>query len=106
MNIVHLEDGTEALKNDSVSAQRLLLKDEVETVHLEIAPGGSLPVHTTPVEVFFYVLEGRGEIEIGDERQSVEADMLIESPKAIRHGLHNTGNATFRVLVVKTPRPR
>lgn len=105
MNIVRPGDGTEALRNDSVSAEKLLVKDEVETVHLEIAPGCSLPVHTTPVEVFFYVLEGSGEIEIGDERQPVETDTLVESPKGIRHGLHNTGKGPFRVLVVKTPRP-
>lgn len=105
MNIVRPGGGTEASKRDSVSAKKLLMKDEVEAVHLEIAPGSSLPAHETPVEVFFYILEGSGEIEIGDERRSVEADTLVESPKGIRHSLHNTGSGPFRVLVVKTPRP-
>ncbi len=83
----------------------MLVKDEVEAVHLQIEEGGSLPVHTTPVEVFFYVLEGEGEIEIGDERTAVTVDTMVESPKMIPHGLRNTGSGPFRVLVVKTPLP-
>jgi mannose-6-phosphate isomerase-like protein (cupin superfamily) len=29
------------------------------------------------VDVFFYVLEGKGVVEIGDETQEVSRDMLI-----------------------------
>lgn len=105
MNIVKPKNGTDALPNKAVSAKKILVKDEVEAVHLEILPGGSLPLHKTPVEVFLYVLEGTGEIEIGEERQKVDADTLVESPKMIPHGLYNTGTGPFRVLVVKTPRP-
>ncbi len=74
-------------------------------MHIKIAPGGVLPLHTTPVDVFFYVLEGNGEIEIGEEREKVAPDMLVESPKDIPHALHNPGDTVFRVLVVKTPKP-
>ena len=57
--------------------------------------------HTTPVDVFFYILEGKGEVEIGDEIKEVEKDTLIESPKDIPHLLRNTGTNIFRFLVVK-----
>ncbi|MBN2509490.1 MAG: cupin domain-containing protein [Spirochaetales bacterium] len=106
MHIVKPKDGKDVSPGKAVSARKILVKDEVETVHLEIAPGGALPLHTTPVEVFFYVLEGSGEIEIGSERVRVDADTLVESPKMIPHGLYNTGDTPFRVLVVKTPRPQ
>jgi mannose-6-phosphate isomerase-like protein (cupin superfamily) len=105
MNIAKPKNGIDASPNRAVSAKKILVKDEVETVHLEIAPGGTLPLHKTPEEVFFYVLEGTGEIEIGEERQRVDADTLVESPKMIPHALHNTGTGPFRILVVKTPRP-
>ena len=68
---------------------------------MNLKPGQSLKKHTTPVDVFFYILEGKGEIEIGDETKEVEKDTLIESPKDIPHLLRNTGTNLFRFLVVK-----
>jgi len=68
-------------------------------------PGESLKKHTTPVDVFFYVLEGEGIVEIGNEKQIVNKDMLVDSPKNIPHCLYNEGKEIFRVLVVKTPKP-
>jgi mannose-6-phosphate isomerase-like protein (cupin superfamily) len=55
--------------------------------------------------VFFYILEGNGIVEIGDEKQHVTKDMLVDSPKNIPHCLYNDGDEDFRILVVKTPRP-
>ena len=60
--------------------------------------------HVTPVDVFFYILEGKGVVEIGDEQQEVSKDTIIESPAKIPHRLLNPGNETFRFLVVKVPR--
>jgi mannose-6-phosphate isomerase-like protein (cupin superfamily) len=64
-----------------------------------------LKLHRTPVDVFFYVLQGQGVVEIGGEQQTVPADTLIESPARIPHRLLNPSDGVFRVLVVKTPRP-
>jgi mannose-6-phosphate isomerase-like protein (cupin superfamily) len=68
---------------------------------MNLKPGQSLKKHTTPVDVFFYILEGKGAVEIGDEIKEVEKDTLIESPKDIPHLLRNTGTNIFRFLVVK-----
>lgn len=68
-------------------------------------PGEKLIRHITPVDVFFYVLEGEGIIEIGDEKKSVSKDTVIDSPKDIPHCWYNESNTTLRVLVVKVPRP-
>lgn len=105
MKIIKHISGKEAYNKDGVIGRKLISKDAVETVHLELAPGKSLPVHKTPVDVLFYVLEGNGEISIGEEKQLVEPDTLVESPKDIPHGLYNSGDTLFRVLVVKTPKP-
>ena len=59
----------------------------------------------TPVDVFFYVLEGEGVVEIGGERETVSRDTLVESPVRIPHRLLNESDGVFRFLVVKTPRP-
>ena len=55
--------------------------------------------------MFFYVLEGTGIVEIGDEKKEVKKDTYIDSPSKIPHCWYNESNETLRVLVVKTPNP-
>lgn len=80
-------------------------KDSAQAVHIKLEAGESLKPHITPVDVFFYVLEGRPEILVGNEKQSVEADCLVESPKDIVHCIYNNSDEIVRVLVVKAPKP-
>ena len=96
----------ETTKNPhGVEAKKIHENENVQVVHMLLKPGESLKKHTTAVDVFFYVLEGEGIVEIGDEKQTVCKDMLIDSPKNIPHCLYNEGSVNFRVLVVKTPYP-
>ena len=88
-----------------VSARLLYDHPEAQVVMIELQPGQALKVHVTPVDVFFYVLEGEGIVEIGGEQARVSQDMLVESPARIPHRLINDGDTAFRFLVVKTPRP-
>jgi quercetin dioxygenase-like cupin family protein len=75
-------------------------------VHITLQPGESLKRHITPVDVFFYVLEGEGIIEIGDEKQTVRADTIIHSPAKIVHCWYNESPKIVRILVAKTPQPQ
>ncbi len=88
-----------------VDARKLFGSEHVQVVHIHLKPGESLKKHTTAVDVFFYVLQGEGVVEIDDEKQTAGRDMLIESPKNIPHCLYNESESDFRVLVVKTPAP-
>ena len=63
-----------------------------------LQPGEALKRHVTPVDVFFYVLEGEGIVEIDDEQEHVSRDMLIDSPARIPHRLLNDGDEVFRFL--------
>jgi quercetin dioxygenase-like cupin family protein len=74
-------------------------------VMITLKPGESLKRHMTPVDVIFYVLEGTGTVEIGEERATVGKDTLIESPARIPHRWINDSGSVFRVLVIKVPRP-
>ena len=97
---------SEITKNPhGVEAKKIHENENVQVVHMLLKPGESLKKHTTAVDVFFYVLEGEGIVEIGDEKQTVRQDMLIDSPKNIPHCLYNEGSSNFRILVVKTPKP-
>ncbi len=89
----------------NAEVKKLYDTENAQAMHIELEPGQALKKHITPVDVFFYVLEGRGVVEIGGEKQEAGADTLIESPAKIPHCWYNESDAVFRVLVVKVPRP-
>jgi mannose-6-phosphate isomerase-like protein (cupin superfamily) len=80
-------------------------KETAQANILAIKPGESLKPHKTPVDVFFFVLEGNPSIHIGDETQVCEKDTLIESPKDIVHYISNSSDKLAKVLIVKAPKP-
>ena len=105
MKIINALEAPEAPNPHGVSARGLHSNEHVQAVMVTLLPGEALKLHVTPVDVFFYVLEGSGVVEIGGERQTVSRDMLVDSPARIPHRLLNEGNEPFRFLVVKTPKP-
>jgi quercetin dioxygenase-like cupin family protein len=88
-----------------VDARKIYDSPHAIAVVITLQPGESLKKHMTPADVFFYVLEGSGIVEIGTEKAICTKDMLIESPARIPHRWINESNGVFRVLVVKVPRP-
>jgi len=88
-----------------VDARKIYDTPHAIAVVITLQPGEALKKHMTPVDVFFYVLEGTGIVEIGDEKKAIGKDMLVESPARIPHRWTNESNAVFRVLVVKVPKP-
>ena len=89
----------------NVDARNLYNRDEAVVVVITLTPGQSLKRHITPVDVIFYVLEGEGIVEIGEEKQKVSKDTLIESPKDILHCWYNESENPLKVLVIKAPKP-
>ncbi len=105
MKIINAKEAPGGPNPHHVKAAQVYDSEHAMVVHLTLEPGQSLKRHITPVDVFFYVLEGVGVVEIGDEKQTVGADSLIESPARIPHCWYNQGDQTLRILVVKVPRP-
>jgi quercetin dioxygenase-like cupin family protein len=105
INVIDYNKAQEAETPHGVSVRKLFESEHAQVIEINLKPGEGLKKHITPVDVFFYVLEGTGFVEIGDERAAVSRDMLIESPKGIPHRLANESDADFRFLVVKTPKP-
>lgn len=104
MKIVKVYDVPEATNPHKVGMRPLHETPHVQVNIFDLQPGEALKMHTTPVDAFFYILEGCGIVEIGDEQQKVSKDMLIDSPARIPHLLRNIGDGVFRFLVIKTPR--
>lgn len=88
-----------------LDVRKLYDNDSAQAMHITLQPGEALKPHTTPVDVFFYILEGTPEVLVGVEKIQVQADSLVESPKDVVHCLYNNSSAIARILVVKAPKP-
>ncbi len=88
-----------------VDVRKLYDHDNAQVMHITLNPGETLKPHITPVDVFFYILEGWVDVRVGDETVTVSSDRLVESPKDIVHCLSNSSGTVARIMVVKAPKP-
>jgi quercetin dioxygenase-like cupin family protein len=106
MNILHIDDA-EVVKNPhGVKAQKLYTSEHASIMQITLKPGEKLRKHIPPVDVVFYVLEGKGIVEIGDEKKEAAKDTRIHNPKGIKMCWYNESDELLRFLVIKTPFPK
>jgi quercetin dioxygenase-like cupin family protein len=105
MKIISVQETRISDTPHKVDVRKLYDTEHAQAVHITLQPGEALKPHITPVDVFFYILEGTPEVLVGDERVTTEADNLIESPREIPHCLYNNSGSLARILVVKAPKP-
>ncbi len=105
MKITKISEQPLAKNPHGVDVRRVYESNHALSSVITFQPGEKLLRHITPVDVFFYVLEGEGVVEVGDEKKSVSKDTVIDSPKDIPHCWYNESDDILRVLVVKVPRP-
>ena len=89
-----------------VDARPIYSHENAQVIILTLQSGESLRRHITPVDVFFYVLEGKGIVEIGDEKKEVDKDTIVHSPAKIVHCWYNESDKPLRIMVAKTPKPK
>lgn len=106
MKVVQVKDVHSKPNAHGVDARGISDTESAQVVHITLQPGEALKKHITPVDVVFYVLQGQGVVEIGEESAVVASDTLIESPAKIPHRWINESHGTLRILVVKAPRPK
>jgi mannose-6-phosphate isomerase-like protein (cupin superfamily) len=105
MNIIEVDRAEQTKNPHGVDARSLYDTKDALAVHLKLKPGEALRRHITSTDVFFYVLEGLGIVEVGDEKREVGRDTLVESPSGIPHCWYNESDRDLRILVVKAPKP-
>jgi len=83
MKITKITDATIKETTHKVDVRMLYDKDTAQAIHITLKPGENLKPHITPVDVFFFIIEGTPEILVGEEKQRVTANSIVESPKDI-----------------------
>ena len=65
--------------------------------------GGQVPWHNQEQEEVYFVLEGTGEMCLGDERQVVTAGQAVYIPSGVFHQMTNLGDSPLRMLYCYGP---
>ena len=105
MKIIKYQDQEIKSTPHMIDVREMYNKESAQAMLMALKPGESLKPHKTPVDVFFFVVEGKPTIHIGDESEVCDADTLVDSPAGIVHFISNESDSLARVLVVKAPRP-
>ena len=65
--------------------------------------GGQVPWHNQEQEEISFIVEGEGEMCLGEERRTVKAGQAAYIPSGVFHQLTNTGSTPMRMIYVYGP---
>lgn len=86
-----------------ILTKKLISHDNAEVANLVLSPGDEVPEHSVPVDVFFYVVKGKGTLQIGENQEVVEANDIVPCPPDTKMSLKADQGEEFSVMNVKTP---
>jgi len=65
--------------------------------------GGQVPWHNQQQEEVYFVLDGRGEMCLGDERQVLTGGQVVQIPSGVFHQLTNIGDTPLHMIYCYGP---
>lgn len=68
MIITKIKDTPKVDTPQKVNAQKLYDTQHAQVMHITLQAGESLRPHITPVDVFFFILEGTVDVMVGNEK--------------------------------------
>ena len=72
--------------------------------HVTLEPnGGQVPWHNQLQEEIYFIVEGAGEMCLGEERRAVGAGQAVWIPPGVCHQLTNTGEKPMRMIYCYGP---
>jgi mannose-6-phosphate isomerase-like protein (cupin superfamily) len=72
--------------------------------HVTLEPnGGQVPWHNQDQEEIYFIVEGEGEMCLGEERRAIRAGQAAYIPPGVFHQLTNTGSIPMRMIYVYGP---
>ncbi|MDW7650476.1 MAG: cupin domain-containing protein [Bacillota bacterium] len=103
MEVIRMSD-VEAFRNHrGVLAKKLFSHNNASVINLILQPGEEIAEHSVPVDVFFYIVVGKGTIRIGEDEAVVGEKDIIVCPANTVMALRADQNVRFEFLNVKTP---
>jgi len=65
--------------------------------------GGQVPWHNQEQEEVYFVVEGQGEMCLGEERQPLTTGQMVYIPSGVFHQLSNTGTTPLKMIYCYGP---
>ena len=65
--------------------------------------GGQVPWHNQEQEEVYFIVEGTGEMCLGEERQTVTSGQAVYIPPGVFHQLTNTGDTPLKMIYCYGP---
>ena len=75
MNFLKLQEGIKVPVD--FDATRLIIRNDIEMIHIRLEPGQKLDLHKNPVDVIFYVLQGKGLFTCENQEITLEKDTTV-----------------------------
>ncbi len=65
--------------------------------------GGQVPWHNQEQEEIYFILEGDGEMCLGEERSAIKSGQAVYIPSGVFHQLTNTGDQPMKMIYCYGP---
>jgi quercetin dioxygenase-like cupin family protein len=76
--------------------------DQLEVVRLHLAPGDSMENHVNDWRIIFFVLRGRGSLDVEGQIYKLEQEQSIAVEAGKKRFWSNRGTQTLELLVMKS----
>lgn len=87
-----------------LSTPQLTASEQFITVRVEVEAGNGHPFHRHPdMEEIIYILSGRAEQWLEDEKRILKRDEAVFIPEDVVHATYNAGNEPLVFLAILSP---
>ena len=103
MKIIRMSDIKGELNKKGFLTKTLIDHQNAAVRNIVLKPGEVIPPHKVEVDVFFYVVKGKGTIVIGEEDNLVVEGDIVVCPPNTYMSVKANQDVEFSFLNVKTP---
>ena len=86
----------------SVVSKTLLKKEAGNLTLFSFDQGQGLSEHTAPFDAVVHILEGRAEITIGGQMQTVQSGEMLVMPANVPHALHAAEKFKMLLIMIRS----
>ncbi len=101
LKITSLNDAP--LVSEKFNGRVLLSSPSLSIIHLSLAEGEYIARHRNDMDVFFYILSGKGMLDTEDASVVLDSGILAEVSANEERAIKNIGAGSLRLLVLKIP---
>ncbi|NLA24595.1 MAG: cupin domain-containing protein [Bacteroidales bacterium] len=101
MQIINIDNAPKRQNPFNADVRVLFNRDDLDILQLQLEPGKMLSKVTIENDAFFFILEGKPEVSVGDETEFVSEGNLVFCPGGKSHCISNPNDSLARIFIVK-----